>query len=71
MDRGAIAEINLSVIAYNIKVVKKISKDRPVIALVKADACLLDKEFNLLSKPISPKELLNSLFPVVLLQGVR
>ena len=38
MNRGAIAEINLSAIANNLKIVQKISKDRPVIAVVKADA---------------------------------
>ena len=38
MDRGAIAEINLSAIAYNLKIVNRSVKERPVIAVVKADA---------------------------------
>ncbi len=38
MNRGAIAEISLSAIANNLKIVQKISKDSPVIAVVKADA---------------------------------
>ncbi|MEW6162124.1 MAG: alanine racemase [Nitrospirota bacterium] len=38
MNRGAIAEINLSAIAHNLEIVKKVSKDRAVIAVVKADA---------------------------------
>jgi alanine racemase len=36
--RGAIAEISLSAIAHNLQSVKKIVKNRPVIAVVKADA---------------------------------
>ncbi len=38
MNRGAVAEINLSAIAYNLQSVRKIVKNRPVIAVVKADA---------------------------------
>ncbi len=38
MNRGAVAEINLSAIAYNLRSVRKIVKNRPVIAVVKADA---------------------------------
>ncbi len=38
MHRGAIAEINLSAIAHNLQTVKNLVKDRPVIAVVKADA---------------------------------
>lgn len=38
MDRGAIAEIDLSAIAHNLKAVKKAVKERPVIAVVKANA---------------------------------
>ncbi len=38
MNRGALAEISLSAIAHNIQSVKKIVKNRPVIAVVKADA---------------------------------
>ena len=38
MNRGAAAEINLSAIAYNLQSVRKIVKNRPVIAVVKADA---------------------------------
>ena len=38
MDRGAVAEINLSAIAYNLKIVNRSVKERPVIAVVKADA---------------------------------
>ncbi|MEW6675749.1 MAG: alanine racemase [Nitrospirota bacterium] len=38
MNRGAIAEINLSAIAHNLKTVRRIAKNRPVIAVVKADA---------------------------------
>lgn len=38
MDRGAIAEIDLSAIAHNLKAVKKAVKERAVIAVVKADA---------------------------------
>jgi len=38
VDRGAIAEINLSAIAYNLKIVNRSVKERPVIAVVKADA---------------------------------
>ncbi len=38
MDRGAIAEIDLSAIAHNLKAVKKTVKEKPVIAVVKANA---------------------------------
>lgn len=38
MNRGAIAEINLSAIAHNLEAVKKSVKNRSVIAVVKADA---------------------------------
>ena len=38
MDRGAIAEIDLSAIAHNLKAVKKAVKEKPVIAVVKANA---------------------------------
>lgn len=38
MNRGAVAEINLSAIADNFKIVKKCVKDKAVIAVVKADA---------------------------------
>ena len=38
MNRGAIAEINLSAIAHNLNVVRKTTNNRPVIAVVKADA---------------------------------
>ncbi|MBI4690269.1 MAG: alanine racemase [Nitrospirae bacterium] len=38
MDRGAIAEINLKAIAHNFRATKAIAKNRPVIAVVKADA---------------------------------
>jgi alanine racemase len=38
VDRGAIAEVNLSAIAYNFHAVRKIVKNRQIIAVVKADA---------------------------------
>src|SRR4030043_529543 len=38
MDRGAFAEISLPAIVHNLQSVKKIVKNRPVIAVVKADA---------------------------------
>ena len=38
MFRGAIAEIDLNAITYNLGIVKAITRDRPVIAVVKADA---------------------------------
>lgn len=38
MNRGAVAEIDLSAIAHNFRIVKRIAKDRSVIAVVKADA---------------------------------
>jgi alanine racemase len=38
VDRGAVAEIDLSAIAHNFRIVKRIAKDRTVIAVVKADA---------------------------------
>lgn len=38
MNRGAVAEIDLSAIAHNFRIVKRIVKDRSVIAVVKADA---------------------------------
>ena len=38
MNRGAVAEISLSAISYNLQSVRKIIENRPVIAVVKADA---------------------------------
>ncbi len=38
MNRGAVAEIDLSAIAQNLETLKKITKKRTVIAVVKADA---------------------------------
>ncbi len=38
MNRGAIAEINLTAISHNLKTIRKAVKNRPVIAVVKADA---------------------------------
>jgi alanine racemase len=38
VNRGAVAEINLSAIAHNLETLKKITKNRTVIAVVKADA---------------------------------
>jgi alanine racemase len=38
VNRGAVAEISLSAISNNLRYVKKIVKNRPVIAVVKADA---------------------------------
>ncbi|MEW6418417.1 MAG: alanine racemase [Nitrospirota bacterium] len=38
MNRGAFAEISLSAITHNLQCIKKIVKNRPVIAVVKADA---------------------------------
>jgi len=38
VNRGAVAEINLSAIAHNLETLKKITKKRIVIAVVKADA---------------------------------
>ena len=38
MNRGAIAKINLSAIANNLTIVRKTTNNRPVIAVVKADA---------------------------------
>ncbi len=38
MNRGAVAEINLKAIASNLRIIKKLVKRRPVIAVVKADA---------------------------------
>ncbi|HKZ57673.1 MAG TPA: alanine racemase [Thermodesulfovibrionales bacterium] len=38
MNRGAVAEIDLSAIAHNLETLKKITKNRTVIAVVKADA---------------------------------
>jgi len=38
MDRGATAEINLSAIVHNFKIVRHIAQDKKVIAVVKADA---------------------------------
>jgi alanine racemase len=38
VNRGAIAEIDLSAIAHNLGVVRKTTDNRPVIAVVKADA---------------------------------
>lgn len=38
MNRGAIAEIDLNAISGNLRIVKKLSNNRPVIAVVKANA---------------------------------
>ncbi|HMK49772.1 MAG TPA: alanine racemase, partial [Thermodesulfovibrionales bacterium] len=38
MHRGPVAEINLSALSHNLKTVRKVVRDRPVIAVVKADA---------------------------------
>jgi alanine racemase len=38
VNRGAIAEINLTAISHNLKAIRKAAKNRPVIAVVKADA---------------------------------
>jgi alanine racemase len=38
MNRGAVAEIDLGAISNNLKVIKSLSKNSPVIAVVKADA---------------------------------
>lgn len=38
MNRGATAEIDLDAIAHNFRIVKRITDNRPVIAVVKADA---------------------------------
>lgn len=38
MHRGAIAEIDLDAVTHNLGIVKKITENRPVIAVVKADA---------------------------------
>ena len=38
MNRGSIAEIDLSAIAQNLQFVKRVANNRPVIAVVKADA---------------------------------
>ncbi|HSB32127.1 MAG TPA: alanine racemase [Candidatus Sulfobium mesophilum] len=38
MNRGPLAEIDLSALQHNLKIVRKISQERPVIAVVKADA---------------------------------
>lgn len=38
MDRGPVAEIDLEVIAHNYRIVKKITKNKAVMAVVKADA---------------------------------
>lgn len=38
MNRGTLAEIDLNALAYNFRTVKKLSGNRPVIAVVKADA---------------------------------
>lgn len=38
MIRGALAEISLSAIAHNLRFVKSVTRNRPVIAVVKADA---------------------------------
>ena len=38
MHRGPVAEISLSAIAHNLRTVQRIVKNRPVIAVVKADA---------------------------------
>jgi alanine racemase len=38
MNRGAIAEIDLNAISDNLRIIKKLSNNRPAIAVVKADA---------------------------------
>ncbi|MCL5238749.1 MAG: alanine racemase [Nitrospirae bacterium] len=38
MERGIIAEINLNAVSNNLAVINKLSNERPVIAVVKADA---------------------------------
>jgi alanine racemase len=38
VNRGAVAEVNLSAIAHNLGIVRKIVRNLPVIAVVKADA---------------------------------
>jgi len=38
VTRGPVAEVDLSAIAHNLHTIRKIVKDRPVIAVVKADA---------------------------------
>lgn len=38
MNRGAVAEVSLKTIASNLRIIKKLVKRRPVIAVVKADA---------------------------------
>lgn len=38
VNRGPLAEIDLSALQHNLKIVRKISEERPVIAVVKADA---------------------------------
>ncbi|MFA4829881.1 MAG: alanine racemase [Thermodesulfovibrionales bacterium] len=38
MDRGPIAEIDLEAIAHNFRIAKKVTGNRPIIAVVKADA---------------------------------
>ena len=38
MSRGAVAEVNLKTIASNLRIIKRLVKKRPVIAVVKADA---------------------------------
>lgn len=38
VNRGPLAEIDLSALQHNLKIVRKISQERPVIAVVKADA---------------------------------
>ncbi|OGW38705.1 MAG: alanine racemase [Nitrospirae bacterium RBG_13_39_12] len=38
MNRGAVAEISLTSIAHNLRCIKKVVKNRPVIPVVKADA---------------------------------
>lgn len=38
MTRGPVAEVDLSAIAHNLQAIRKIVKNRPVIAVVKADA---------------------------------
>lgn len=38
MNRGAVAEVSLKTIASNLRIIKKLVKRRPIIAVVKADA---------------------------------
>lgn len=38
MNRGPVAEIDLPALGHNLKIIRKLSNERPVIAVVKADA---------------------------------